>query len=241
MAEHYPADHEVFALVRIDDPNCAPKDKKLVQMVSDKIGFDFIATAEDDKTLVVMFDLEQRIGREIQWVTDELSFDELCQRRKFLANKVWRICTVNLKIRPIYRFWRALNIPPMEMRIGFRYDEKERAENVSIEFNGVHWRVPSFPLITDRVTHYPIYKWAMSTGIEFPDDSNCVHCFWKPNQQLRKNWDDNPQKMAWAASKETKKRRWKSDITMDEIKRIGLQTDFYFGTGSGCQAGFCTD
>jgi hypothetical protein len=34
---------------------------------------------------------------------------------------------------------------------------------------------------------------------------------------------------------------WKSNITYEQIKKIGLQQDFFFGTGSGCQAGFCTD
>jgi len=37
------------------------------------------------------------------------------------------------------------------------------------------------------------------------------------------------------------KYNWKSNMTYDQIKTIGLQQDFFFGTGSGCQAGFCTD
>ena len=56
---------KLFALVTIEDKNAAPDDKKLIQMVSDKIGKEFIATAEDNKTLRVMFDLEQLIGKEI--------------------------------------------------------------------------------------------------------------------------------------------------------------------------------
>ena len=58
LAKHYKADFNVFALVRIEDTRCTPKDKKLVQLVSDKIGMDFIATAENDKTLKVVLDLE---------------------------------------------------------------------------------------------------------------------------------------------------------------------------------------
>jgi diphthamide synthase (EF-2-diphthine--ammonia ligase) len=63
MAVHYPADYNIFALVTIEDVNCRPKDKALVQKISDKIGKEFIATAEDDKTLKVIFDLEQKIGK----------------------------------------------------------------------------------------------------------------------------------------------------------------------------------
>lgn len=76
MAVHYPADYNLFALVTIDDINCQPKDKGLIQKVSDKIGKDFIATAEDNSTLIAMFDLEQLIGKEIIWVTGK-SFDNV--------------------------------------------------------------------------------------------------------------------------------------------------------------------
>ena len=48
IAANYPSDYLVFALVCIEDRACTPKDSKLVQMVSDRIGKEFIATAEDD-------------------------------------------------------------------------------------------------------------------------------------------------------------------------------------------------
>jgi hypothetical protein len=70
MAFHYPADINIFALVRIEAEYCRPKDQSLVKYVSDKIGMDFIATAESDKTLYVVRNLEQLIGREIKWVTE---------------------------------------------------------------------------------------------------------------------------------------------------------------------------
>jgi demethylmenaquinone methyltransferase/2-methoxy-6-polyprenyl-1,4-benzoquinol methylase len=37
MAKHYPADYNVFALVRIEADYCRPKDESLVKYVSDKI------------------------------------------------------------------------------------------------------------------------------------------------------------------------------------------------------------
>lgn len=74
MAVNYPADYNVFSLVCLDDTNCAPKDKSIIQYVNAKIEKyipeygEFIATAEDPKTLYVMRDLEQLMGREIIWV-----------------------------------------------------------------------------------------------------------------------------------------------------------------------------
>ena len=59
MAVNYPADYNIFALVSIEDLNCKPKDESIIQYVSDKIGKDFIATAEDNLTLYIIRDLEQ--------------------------------------------------------------------------------------------------------------------------------------------------------------------------------------
>ena len=47
--------------------------------------------------------------------------------------------------------------------------------------------------------------------------------------------------MQWFADQEKKDKRWKKEATYEQIKKIGLQTDFNFGTGVGCQAGYCTD
>ena len=80
MSVHYPADYNIFALVTIDDINCKPKDESIVKYVSDKIGKDFIATAEDDSTLYAMRDLEQLLGRDIIWVNGE-SFYKILKNR----------------------------------------------------------------------------------------------------------------------------------------------------------------
>ena len=100
MAVHYPADYNIFSLVRIDADYCKPKDESIVKYVSDKIGMDFIATAESDKTLYVMRDLEQILGSEIIWVTGD-SFDEVCRKKKALPNLIQRFCTTEMKMIPI--------------------------------------------------------------------------------------------------------------------------------------------
>ena len=37
LAAHYPADYNLFALVCNDDPSCAHPDKKVMQLVNDKL------------------------------------------------------------------------------------------------------------------------------------------------------------------------------------------------------------
>lgn len=256
MAVHYPADINIFALVCIEAEYCRPKDAGIVKYVSDKIGRDFIATAESDKTLYVMRDLEQIIGREITWVAGE-TFEGLIRRKKALPNIMARWCTQEMKLRPIIdHCWHKYG--KVEMRIGFRHDEDNRVaknrDNVLAKvivgkssdglnkWKEVEWRSLSFPLFDDGVSVYPVHQWVKTTQLDFPPDSNCVFCFHKAAMQLRKNWDDEPLKMRWAMEmEELVKRRWKRDISAKQIRRLGLQLDFFYGTGSGCASGFCTD
>ena len=168
------------------------------------------------------------------------------------------MCTTEMKMKPIFDYCQKEVGDIVEMQVGFRYDEKERGERnkgnthfktvVGKHSNGnnkwaeIEWRTLSFPLIEHKQTHFEIYEWAKNSGLNFPADSNCVGCFHKPYQQLRKNWDDEPKKMRWFAEMEKKaKAQWKKEMSYERVKKIGLQTDFFFGTGSGCQSGFCTD
>lgn len=256
MAVHYKANYNVFALVTIDDIKCKPKDEQLIKYVSNKINRDFIATAEDDLTLYAMIDLEQKIGSEITWVAG-LSFEGVNRKMtggNGLPNMMWRYCTTELKMRPIFDWWFANIKEKVIMNIGIRYDEMERAEKIKDTFKGIvgkrgtrnkweeiEWRESKFPLIEDKIIHPKVKKWSLESGIAFPLDSNCVGCFHKPLQQLRKNWDDNTLKMQWFADQENTKKRWKKEMNYEKIKKLYLQTEFNFGTGAGCQSGFCTD
>lgn len=255
LATHYLSDENVFALVRIESRKCTPKDKDIVKYCSDKIGMEFIATAESDTTLYLMRDLEQMLGKNIIWTTGD-TFEQVCFKKKALPNLMMRFCTTEMKMKPIFEYcYKEFGI--VDMQIGFRYDEKERANYQNTKFktiigkskNGnrnkwgeIEWRNLSFPLINGRITNYQVNQWANTTDLIFPPDSNCVGCFWKNAEQLRKNFDDEPLKMEWFVEMEQKlKRKWKKEFTYEHIKTLGLQQDFHFGGGSGCQAGFCTD
>lgn len=258
MAVHYPADYEVFALVTIEDVNCKPKDEAFIKFVSDKIGKEFIATAESDLTLKVMIDLEQLIGKEIIWV-NRVSFDNVSsvKSNSWLPSMMRRTCTIEMKIMAIWDWWIANIGERVKMGVGYRYDEIERSYTFNNSFKGVigksangrnkwkeiEWREGYFPLIENKITHFPVKQWADKSGIIFPADSNCVGCFHKSLQQLRKNWEEHPEKMQWFANQEKRKGKgnWKENASYEQIKKIGLQQDFNFGEGSGCQGGFCTD
>ena len=255
LAYHYPADYNVFALVCIEDKKCAPIDKGLIKLVSDKIGKEFIATVESDLTLKVILDLEQMIGKPIEWLTGDTFEQVLAKRKNYLPNQRTRFCTSDMKIKPIAEFCRNEIKEIVSTRLGIRYDEENRVnfDNIYFKFHNGYskngrnkwitekYRELEYPLVDNKIEHYQIYKWSLNTSLDFPKDSNCVGCFHKPIQQLRKNFDDEPLKMQWFADQETKRSRWKNGVAYENIKKVGLQTNFFFGGGSSCNSGGCHD
>lgn len=272
LALHYPVDYNIFSLVCIDDPLCRIIDTKMVQAVNDKLskyGFlekygEFIATAEDDRILKVVFDLEQMLGEEIVWVRS-YSFDLWIDKKGMLPNMTMRYCTTELKIIPICE-WVVQELMlkkifyPVLMNMGIRIDEKERAKKGKFreyrnkiiigksknkkrnKWGEYFWAISNYPLLRDRVGFWTIQEFWKDKDILFPKDSNCVGCFWKGVQQLRRNWEDQLGKMEWFSKQEKRKNHFfKSGIDYDQIKELDMEQGFFSGTGSGCQAGFCTD
>ena len=129
IAVHYPADYNVFALVRTTDKNCMFPDKKIRQVVSDRIGTEFIGTLETDTIIYTMLDLEQMIGSKIHWVTGK-PFDEIIKRKykdgtvkTYLPNLTMRFCTTEMKLQPIFDWWKKEINEVAEFRIGYRKNE----------------------------------------------------------------------------------------------------------------------
>jgi hypothetical protein len=263
IAANYPSDFLVFALVCIEDRNCTPKDAKIVQMVSDKIGREFIATAEDDMILHTMFDLEQYLGQTIDWVVGE-TFDEVTRSKGgWLPNVMHRYCTVEMKLRPMHRWWREKIGEPIEMQIGFRAGEERRAVkmlertnedglNVMKDVIGQHssgrnkwaevpWQKPVFPMITDGIHRDNVVEFWKDKPVRFAERNNCVGCFHRNPLLLRQQFDKHPEKMEWFAAQERRegKGTWRSEMSYDEISRHRLQQQFDFGDEDGCDSGHC--
>lgn len=179
IAVKYPADYNVFSLVCIDDKESIVKDKHVLQYSQDKLQRfnpefgEFIATAEDDKTLRAMMDLEQLLGSEITWVRG-MSFDDLIDKGLQTRLPSWarRFCTDKMKLLPIFLWWFFEINEKCNMRIGFRTDEFDRMirffnnsdpTNYSIptycktygnkqqKHTKFNWRFCEFPLIKDQI------------------------------------------------------------------------------------------
>jgi|TARA_B110000908_G_scaffold170566_1_gene230539 hypothetical protein len=223
MAVHYPADYNIFALIRTNDKSCQYPDKKLRQVVSDKIGCEFMGTLEDDVIIHTMLDLEQFIGQEIIWVTG-INYDELVYTKNGKVNlpdAKQRSCTSTLKYIPIQQYWYDNIKVPVEMRIGFRANETKRAKTILDKTNKdgftesriivgqretkvwkkkwqvMAWRKPVFPLIDDNIYKDNIESYWSDKNIRFAYMNNCIGCFHRNPVLLKLMSDKFPDKFEW--------------------------------------------
>lgn len=267
MAEKYPTDYNVFALVRIEDQRCRFKDEIIRKRVEDRIQAPFIATAEDDMIIYTMFDLEQYLGREIKWVTG-ITFDEVIRYKGgWLPNKLHRYCTHHLKIEPIFYWWAEVIGEPCVFNIGYRANEKKRVlkmqdklnDNDLLEFKAtfeknkrgqnkwetVEWQKPCYPLYDNGIYHDRIQDHWLGKKVRFAELNNCVGCHHRHPILLRKMFDVHPPKMCWFKDKEGYdengkfKNYWKDGLTYEQIEKSELQFELSFDDFGECDSGYC--
>jgi len=233
IAANYPADYNIFALVRTDDKNCIYPDAKVRQIVSDKIGKEFIGTLEDDVIIDTMLDLEQFIGQEIHWTSGK-TFDKLINGNwnkgkngsHYLPNIMTRYCTSELKTMPIL-YWIYETIKePVYMRFGYRANETNRAKNMMAKtdedgftkvkatfsklkdgrnsWSEYRYCKPLFPLIDDNIYKDNIEAFWVGKPVRFAYMNNCVGCFHRNEMLLKKMFEMHPKKMDWFLQQENK-------------------------------------
>ena len=260
IAVNYPADYNVFSLVRTDDKNCLFPDTKLRQIVSDKLGVEFIGTLEEDAIIYTMLDLEQMLGTKIDWVTGKTFEEIIIKHGSYLPNIMTRFCTTEMKLQPIFNWWKNNFNEPIEMRIGFRANEMSRAKtmiektnkNGILEFKDIigkrktqnkwgliEWQKPSFPLIQDAIFKDKIEEFWKDKNVRFAFMNNCVGCFHRNELLLKLMSEKHPNKFDWFVKQETEGRTFKNGITYDKIKSHKLQGNLFEEDFNDCDSGYC--
>lgn len=274
LMANYPTDYNIFSLVWSPDPLVKYKgDPKLYKWMCDKLGFEWLGTLEDDTIIQTIYDLEQFTGREIQCVSGK-SFDDVVKtgggihrnkqkEKTYLPNISQRFCTEAMKVEPI-AWWIYLNNGnPVQTNIGFRANEKSRANTSidrhnengfatfkmcleqSIESRRFKWSEIevqrfNFPLITDNIYKDNIETYWSGKPVVFAKHNNCVGCFHRSPIFLRKMFDWNPNKMDWFLKQENGgEYRWRTGITYDKIKKHKLQNEIKFDDFNECDSGYC--
>ncbi len=265
LAVHYPADYNIFSLVRTDDINVLFSDSKIRQIVSDKIGREFIGTLEEDTIIYTMLDLEQMIGKEITWISPK-TFDEVISSYKmangknYLPNQMTRYCTVDMKVKPIAQWCYDNTDLPIEMRIGFRANEMSRAKTmIERSIDGIEnfkfkvgqkngrnqwkqlpYRMVKFPLIEDQVFSDTIQNFWSDKSVRFAYKNNCVGCFHRSEIFLKHMSSKTPKQFDWFVEMEKKNScTFKAGITYERIKNHKLQLDLFDDDFNDCDSGYC--
>ena len=267
IAKNYPADYNIFSLVRTSDKRCLFPDKKVRQLVSDKLGTEFIGTLEDNKIIYTILDLEQFIGTKISWTTGK-TFDEIIVRgdKKYLPNVTQRFCTTEMKLTPIFEWWLREVNEPVEMRIGFRANEQSRAKSMIEKTNDIGlsefkhitgrsksgnrnkwsttgWQLPTFPLIKDAVFKDQIEEYWRDKPVRFAYMNNCIGCFHRSPPLLKLMSEKHPEKFDWFINAEQEggygKRTFKNGTNYQKIKDSFKQTELFDTDFNDCDSGYC--
>lgn len=260
IAANYTADYNIFALVRTDDKKCLFPDAKVRQIVSDKIGKEFIGTLEEDMIIYTMLDLEQFIGREITWLSDKTFEDVIKKHGNYLPNIMSRFCTTDMKVQPIAQWCYENTELPIQMRIGFRANEMSRAKNMmeraidgieSFKFkvgekNGrnqwktLPYRMVKFPLIEEGIFKDKIESYWKDKSVRFAYQNNCVGCFHRNELMLKHMSVKAEKQFNWFVDIEQKNGcTFKSGITYEKIKNHKLQLDLFDEDFQDCDSGYC--
>lgn len=276
IAVNYPADYNIFSLVTTDDIKCQYPDVKIRQIVSDKIGKEFIGTLEDDLIIKTILELEQYIGSKIDWCSGE-SFDKVVSSRGgkrdngetaiYLPNPTMRFCTTEMKLKPIFNWWKKTINEPAEFRIGFRANEQSRAKNMIEKLNSngflefktiigqskngrnkwknVEWQKPVFPLIKDAIFKDKIVEFWRGKDVTFAKHNNCIGCFHREIHFLKYMSEKHPNKFQWFIDKEIQSRQtyndrsWNLKISYEKIKNHKLQLELFDDDFNECDSGYC--
>tara|TARA_R110000787_G_scaffold28910_2_gene78647 strand:+ start:2188 stop:3027 length:840 start_codon:yes stop_codon:yes gene_type:complete len=262
IAANYPADYNVFSLVRTSDKNCMFPDKKIRQLVSDKLGgVEFIGTLEMDTIIYTMLDLEQYIGSKIDWVSGD-TFDEVIFKRKYLPNVTQRFCTSEMKLKPLFDWWQKEINEVIEMRIGFRANEGNRAKNMILKTNEngnsefktiigkskkgnrnkwglIEWQKPTFPLIDNPIYKDNVEMYWKDKPVRFAYMNNCVGCFHRNPVLLKHLSLTNENKFQWFVDAEKDTSTFKKEMNYQQIKDSLKQTDLFDEDFNDCDSGYC--
>ena len=265
MAVHFPADYNIFSLVTTTDKTCLFKDKKIRQIVGDKIGREFIGTLEEDTIIYTILELEQLMGKSIIWVAGK-PFDEIIIRKekRYLPNVTQRFCTTEMKITPINNYWFENIRELVYMNIGYRANETTRAntmldkvnKNGNLEYKFIvgkrkdlknKWKSfevskPNFPLITNNIYKDNIVEYWKNKKVQFAYMNNCVGCFHRNEIFLKYMSIKQPIKFNWFVEAEKAgygKRTFKNGITYEKIRNHKTQGNFFDNDFNDCDSGYC--
>lgn len=182
---------------------------------------------EEEATLEFVRDCSVRWGVPITWLEyqyeeprfrvatfedasrDGEPFEALVKRRKFLPNVVSRFCTVELKVRTMHRYLKALGWTEWESWLGIRADEPRRLARIAKNDYGTHEEKYA-PLGVAGIGKTEVGEFwkAQPFDLGLPNmngvtmHGNCDLCYLKPAGQVLALIAEKPERAVWWARME---------------------------------------
>jgi len=143
------------------------------------------------------------------------SLYETCVRRRVIPSMVWRWCTRDYKIVPIYAYYRSLHAH-INQYIGLAYDEIERMKDSKAAYV-----TNVYPLIDQQVTRAGCVHIIEQAGLPVPVKSGCYFCPFNSIEKWREIYRDQ-RSLYWKAAKleETSKHFPKQRLTKLTLREL---------------------
>jgi len=95
---------------------------------------------------------------------------ERCKRRRVIPSQIWRWCTRDFKILPIYAHYRSLGGHIIQY-LGISYEERDRTRE-----SGAPYVTNRFPLVSRRMNRDRCVDLIIGAGLKLPVRSGCFFC-----------------------------------------------------------------
>ena len=165
-------------------------------------------------------------------------FAAMIRDKKYLPNPVARICTVNLKLKPMESYARWLGWDDYLNVVGLRADEPSRVARM----RGTH----AVPLAVAGITKPDVMRFWKSMDFDLalpPGWGNCDLCFLKSAAQIQAMMRDVPRLADWWIAQEQQRGTFRSDRPpyAEMFKAVKEQRTFDFGKRDELIDCFCGD
>ena len=157
-------------------------------------------------------------------------FDELIIKTQMLPNLYKRICTIELKIKPIERYMQSLGYKEWYSVLGLRYDEPRRVRDSK---DGKHRYINICPMYDEQHTNEDVLEfWQKSNfDLQIPivegkaAAGNCDLCFLKGTKTTLNLMHEKPDLANWWIEKEVIMERTFRNNRPNYIKLLDLSKE----------------
>lgn len=115
------------------------------------------------------------------------SLYDRCMRRKVIPSQTWRWCTRDLKIRPIYAFYRSLKSHVYQY-VGIDYDELHRMKDSKADYV-----TNVYPLIDYKIGRDKCIEIIKKACLPTPVKSGCYFCPFNNIERWTELYEKHPQ------------------------------------------------